>query len=79
MTLFSPYSVGLESMNQNLDPKRIVEKNEKMAGPRGENMLQEWFNLAGACVPSSAINSNQNWPWKLNPSPEGSSEHVYNL
>ena len=42
MTLFSPYSVGLESMNQNLgDPKRIVEKNEKMAGPWGENMLQE--------------------------------------
>ena len=42
MTLFSPYSVGLELTNQNLrDPKRIVEKNEKMAGPCGENMLQK--------------------------------------
>ena len=31
MTLFYPYYVGLELMNQNLgDPKRIVEKNEKM-------------------------------------------------
>jgi hypothetical protein len=33
--------VGLELTNHLGDPKRIVEKNEKMAGPWGENMLQE--------------------------------------
>ena len=51
--------------------KENCGKKWKNGGPWGENILQ--FNLAGACVPSSAINSNQNWPWQLNPSPEGSS------